>query len=724
MKGKDKTVSAPFEKGRKLGQYEILGPLGKGGMASVYRANQPSLEREVAIKIMAEQFATDPSFVERFRREARSIARLRHPNILTVYDAGEDNGLLYMVMELVDGPTLKDEINGQPLPVDKAIGYISQVAGALDYANKNGIIHRDVKPSNVLLEKNGRAVLADFGIAKLAEQSNQLTSTGTGVGTPDYMSPEQALGEGLDARSDQYSLGVMLYELLTGRPPFAGDTPIAVVMGHVSKPLPSPRQFNPQIPESVEAVVTKALSKKAVDRYESSAAFSEALQEAWRNRKVAPVASAEPDNMAEPTVAVGYVPRLETGSYNPEAERLYSEARHLEQQNNFNNAFVVFNQLETRFPRYRDVPGILDRYRTMGYGQAQTTGWQAVQNNPAASGQYGSYAGNSASGPYNTAYTGQPANRQYTPPPTAARPMPGNQATGAYPGSGYYLPGSQAGQIAPAKKSFPVIPVAVAIVGLALAAIALIIMLVGSGGNKSPTATAGVAANSTVAPSTTVAAAATTIKSTSVAATTALQPSSVAAITTLRPTSTSAARPTTAPGAASPRPTITIQLPTPRPPVTPAITSVAGAGSTKYLTYKQPDGLWTAEVPDDWEAEDDAGTITFTSKNDSTTSLVVLSEEIPAGNDATNQALVEIIVKQYLESYGAKIQKEEKRKVDGIDTTLYLGTFDSSGITLDMKLISVSKKDRLYLVLLAALPNSSGTSDKAFDRFLTTIKFK
>ncbi|HEX2911131.1 MAG TPA: serine/threonine-protein kinase, partial [Chloroflexia bacterium] len=243
-------MSSQLEKGRKVGQFEIVGILGKGGMASVYRAYQPNLEREVAIKVMADNYASDTTFVERFRREARSIARLRHPNILTVYDAGEDNGLLYIAMELIDGPTLKEEMHGRPLPVDKAIKYISQVASALDYANRMGIIHRDVKPTNVLIDQGERAVLSDFGIAKLAEQAagNQLTSTGTGVGTPDYMSPEQALGEELDARSDQYSLGVMLYELLTGRTPYTGDTPIAVVMGHVSKPLPSARQLNPQIP--------------------------------------------------------------------------------------------------------------------------------------------------------------------------------------------------------------------------------------------------------------------------------------------------------------------------------------------------------------------------------------------------------------------------------------------------------------------------------------------
>ena len=190
-------MAGQLEKGRKIGQYEVLEPLGKGGMASVYRAYQPSLDREVAIKVMAERYTSDPAFVERFRREARSIARLRHPNILTVFDAGDDNGLLYIVMELIDGPTLKEVMNNKPMALDRAENINTQIASALDYAHDAGIIHRDVKPSNVLMDKSGRAVLSDFGIIKMiGEQNNnlQLTNTGTGVGTPDYI--ESRTGDG------------------------------------------------------------------------------------------------------------------------------------------------------------------------------------------------------------------------------------------------------------------------------------------------------------------------------------------------------------------------------------------------------------------------------------------------------------------------------------------------------------------------------------------------
>lgn len=287
-------MAGQLEKGRKIGPYEIKESLGKGGMASVYRAYQPSLERDVAIKVMAEQFASDANFAERFRREAKSIARLRHPNILTVYDIGEDSNLLYIAMEVIEGETLREEMRGKPLPIEKTLKHISQVADALDYANKAGIIHRDIKPSNVLIDKqSGRAVLSDFGIAKLAEATtSQLTATGLGVGTPDYMSPEQAQGEPIDARSDQYSLAVMTYEMLTGHTPYAGDTPIAVVMGHISKPLPSPRLYNPEIPVSIEQVLQKALSKRREDRFESAAAFNSALQKAWQERNK-PVNSAE-----------------------------------------------------------------------------------------------------------------------------------------------------------------------------------------------------------------------------------------------------------------------------------------------------------------------------------------------------------------------------------------------------------------------------------------------
>ncbi|MEI7554854.1 serine/threonine-protein kinase [Candidatus Chlorohelix sp.] len=505
-------MSGQLEKGYKLGQYEIIEPLGKGGMASVYRAHQPSLERDVAIKIMAEQYATDPSFVERFRREARSIAKLRHPNILTVYDAGEDHGLLYMVMELIEGPTLKDEIQGKPLSLDKTTKVMQQISGALHYANNSGIIHRDVKPSNVLIDKTGRAVLSDFGIAKMAEAKTQLTSTGTGVGTPDYMSPEQAMGEELDARSDEYSLGVMLYEMLTGRPPFTGDTPIAVVMGHVSKPLPSPRQYNPDIPLSVERVISKALSKKAEDRYKDCEVFNDTLVEAIKNKdgEVAP-----PVSTSGATQLQSYgQPRPGSGSYqtvtNPEAEQLYAEARRLEQQNNFYGSYDAFNRLNSRFPGYRDVPNILQRYQLMGYGTGQSVAW----SNQVPSGT-------------------------------------GYQSSGSYtPGSGQYYGAQTPPSLAPNSppKSGSSLPIVLGIVGvLAVVAVVALVVLVATGGDKKATPTAQAAITSTIVPTTTISTTSSTTSATTKAVTTiavtttAKVTTTKAATTTVRPNTTTSA---------------------------------------------------------------------------------------------------------------------------------------------------------------------------------------
>ncbi|MBN9390645.1 MAG: protein kinase [Chloroflexi bacterium] len=295
--------SANLGKGSRIGPYEILGVLGRGGMATVYKAYQSSLDRNVAIKVIAERYASDPTFAERFRREARSIARLHHPNILTVHDAGEDNGLLYIVMELVEGDTLRDEMNRQPLSLERSAKVLNQVGAALNYANKQGIIHRDIKPSNVLFDAhNDRAVLSDFGIAKMLDNTAAgLTGTNEGLGTPDYMSPEQANGSPLDGRSDEYSLAAMAFELVTRQTPFHADTPIAIVMGHLSKPVPSTRQLNHDIPPALDAVITKALSKSPNDRYPNVAEFVEAFQKAVTNpqiqpQQVAPTIGIQPTN--------------------------------------------------------------------------------------------------------------------------------------------------------------------------------------------------------------------------------------------------------------------------------------------------------------------------------------------------------------------------------------------------------------------------------------------
>jgi serine/threonine protein kinase len=446
-------MAGELEPGAKIGQYEIRGRLGKGGMASVYRAYQPNLDREVAIKVIADQFANDPAFVERFRREAKSIARLRHPNILTIYDFGEEGKNLYIVMEIIDGQTLKEEHENKILSLERTHEIIKQVAGALDYANKNGIIHRDVKPSNVLIDpQSGRAVLSDFGIAKMAEVDSKLTGTGTGVGTPDYMSPEQAMGDELDARSDQYSLAVVAYEMLTGRPPFTGDTPIAVAMGHVSKPLPRPSSFNPNIPPSVEHVLTKALSKKPVDRYESCGMFERALGDAVKNANMG-------DTVAVPTagmkVAGGDV--SSPSAVNSDAESMYQNARRNEQTNNFIGAFQVFNELNARYPGYRDVATVLDRYRAMGY-----------------------------------TYTGTPTDPRWT------NPVPTNQSQPSYPTASAIPPisGYPQGTVTYAppvtEKKGSAMPLIIGgIAGLVVVAVVtvLIIVLAGGGGGSNATPT-------------------------------------------------------------------------------------------------------------------------------------------------------------------------------------------------------------------------------------------
>lgn len=253
--------------GQELGGYRIISQIGKGGMATVYKAFQPSLDRYVAIKIMPPFYAEqDETFLKRFRREARSVAKLRHPNILIVIDYGEYEELTYIVMEYIDAGTLTERL-GSPIPLQDIASIIEQVGGALDYAHAQGVVHRDVKPSNILLPKPNWPLLTDFGLAKIVGGS-QLTLTGSIAGTPAYMSPEQGQGESVDWRSDIYSLGIVLYEMATGGVPFTAETPMAVVVKHIIDPLPLPTDKNPNLPDSVEKVILKALAKKAEDRYQ------------------------------------------------------------------------------------------------------------------------------------------------------------------------------------------------------------------------------------------------------------------------------------------------------------------------------------------------------------------------------------------------------------------------------------------------------------------------
>jgi ferric-dicitrate binding protein FerR (iron transport regulator)/predicted Ser/Thr protein kinase len=273
--------------GKTIGQYQIVEHLGKGGMAEVFKAYQPTLDRYVAIKVLHPIVATDEQFLSRFQREARSVATLRHQHIVQIYDFGNEGKTYYMVMEFVDGQTLKQRLNAlraedQVMSLEETKKIMEQVAQALDYAHGQGLIHRDIKPANILLTSEGDAVLSDFGIARMVESTRQ-TVTGV-VGTPEYMSPEQGQGKELDPRSDIYALGVVLYEMLTGTMPFQADTPLAVIFKHVRDPLPLPRLVNPDIPEAVERVMLKAMAKSPDGRYTSVGQMAAALGQAILGR--------------------------------------------------------------------------------------------------------------------------------------------------------------------------------------------------------------------------------------------------------------------------------------------------------------------------------------------------------------------------------------------------------------------------------------------------------
>jgi ligand-binding sensor domain-containing protein/tRNA A-37 threonylcarbamoyl transferase component Bud32 len=267
--------------GSQLGAYQILEQIGRGGMATVYKAYQASMDRYVAIKVLPRHLSEDRSFVERFNREARILARLEHPHILPVHDYGEQNGLTYLVMRYVEAGTLKDLIAREGPPDLKEVARIlEQVGGALDYAHGQGVLHRDIKPSNVLIDSRGDTFLTDFGIAKLVAETASFTASGAMIGTPAYMSPEQCQGEPVDARCDVYALGVLLYEMVTGQVPYEAETPLAVVLKHIHAPPPLPRTVRPDLPESVERVILKAMAKTPAERWPTPREMVEALNQA------------------------------------------------------------------------------------------------------------------------------------------------------------------------------------------------------------------------------------------------------------------------------------------------------------------------------------------------------------------------------------------------------------------------------------------------------------
>jgi Tol biopolymer transport system component/tRNA A-37 threonylcarbamoyl transferase component Bud32 len=293
---------------RRVGKYEIIQEIGRGGMAVVYKARQPSLERHVALKVLPEYFRHDPEFLARFRREARAAAQLNHPNILYVYDVGEEDGVYYIAMEYLDGGSLADRLVAGSLSIDQIQGILAQVASGLDYAHARGLIHRDIKPGNILFTDDGRPKVADFGIARPTYETG-LTRTGVLMGTPEYMAPEQAEGKTLDHRVDLYALGVVVYQMLTGCVPFRRTTPHAVLHAVIYESPTPPRKVRPELEPAVESVVLKALAKHPDQRFQTGKAFAQAFRRARGGVAVQVPSGADltPERQPSARPAAGYL---------------------------------------------------------------------------------------------------------------------------------------------------------------------------------------------------------------------------------------------------------------------------------------------------------------------------------------------------------------------------------------------------------------------------------
>jgi len=264
-------------------------------MATVYRAHHTGLDRQVAIKVLPEFFAEEDSYLQRFQQEARMVARLKHPNILGVFDFGQEQGITYLVLELVEGGTLEDQL-GRPMDLEQVVRILRPVSSALDYAHARGVLHRDIKPSNILMQKDGTPILADFGLARMADAARRLTATGFVLGTPEYMAPEQATGDSTGPAADRYAIAVVAYEMLTGRLPFQGSTPAATLISHLKDSMPPTIELTGELSAHVEDVLRKGLSKAPEDRYSSASQFVTALTPAaWPRPTSEPLAVTEMD---------------------------------------------------------------------------------------------------------------------------------------------------------------------------------------------------------------------------------------------------------------------------------------------------------------------------------------------------------------------------------------------------------------------------------------------